>query len=216
MKNILFIIILKSFLFYSLLYAIEIAPFFTIFHGFNALKKDRTLTKLDLVSMRGESFYLTKNNELKFSGYGYLWTKKSSYSINNRKKVIVKIDLKTDNGEVIIAFSKNRQDWRSGIADALTFSIRADKNNVFHAVVRTKMYKNFIDNTPITFIPLKWHTITIEVDEYKLVSYIDDIKIKEIDISTIQFPLDGYIGLAQFNKNKNTYIKNFYIEESYF
>lgn len=197
-------------LFTSALSAVEVAP--PPFETFDSFKADK-VQHVDMVRVRGESFHVTQSGELKLSGYGNLWTKDKSYDLRNGKKVIVKVDVKTDEkGGVGIGFSKNRQDWNSGLSDALTFWTNADKGASFHSCVRTEMYKDFLGHTPMMLTPNKWETITVELTKERITAYVEKTKVIDVDLSKAKFPLDGYVGLLQYDKGDNTFVKNFSID----
>ncbi len=147
--------------------------------------------------------FRVENGILRISGYGHLWTRDLTYDLNRDGKVTVETKarlhrkpVKDHSAELIIAFSNNLLGSNDGQSDALTFRIGCDEREAnFFSVLRSRMYQNFIKTKNYYLKSDEWERLKVVLTEKELAAYAGGKEVLRADISGVDFPKQGHIGL---------------------
>ncbi|HMB90558.1 MAG TPA: caspase family protein [Rhodothermales bacterium] len=132
-----------------------------------------------------------------------MWSKESLYDLKSSSEFVLEFDatLTEPRQEVIIAFSENRLPWGAEGADALTFRVMPETQDVW---IRTGFYEDWL-NTRLYYNSSEEVIKVGEQQRYRLRLTPSDISIsvdgKEIagapyDVAPV--PLQGYVGFVAF------------------
>lgn len=147
---------------------------------------------------------------LHINGFGHLWTAHVSYDLTSKKRVIVETEARLHlskeknkkGSSLIVAFSADKRGWEGieGSSDALTFRIGCDKTDNYGILVRTGMYSNAIKAANFIIRPEQWEKVKIELSTKRMIVHSGGVKVIDLDLSQVDFPKKGYVGLLGFRK----------------